>query len=300
MEVLPEENSIHPLANSQAISRAHLESMTTSDLIKMADNLGIDIPPDLDRIFIIEELLEIAAPEEVAEDITIVPEAPDTSAPVSPAPVVPPGTTAETHPGSDRKSASVLPEGEMADSGLVESVPLPRHYNITFIEVMIRDPLWAFVFWEIKAQDKDHFEKAQDFEGYHLKVSPWVVPTLAPTVKPVAPAVKETETEGVFTVPVTPNDTAWYLGLNPTVEQGKLRLAQIQNEPKQYKVELCACMRGGETVIAVSNPFKLPLLHELPTGKENSLVRLSGYGDFHILRNNERMFRTKRSSGTYE
>ena len=262
------------------VTRARLESLTTSDLIKMADNLGIDIPPDLDRIFIIEELLEIAASDKAVEDAADTADIPTF-----------PGEGSEEHSGVPK----VPPEGELADCGLIESVPLPKQYNITFIEVMIRDPLWAFVFWEIKAQDKEQFERTQEFDGYYLKVSPWVVPEGTP---------KE---EGVFRVSVSPGDTAWYLGLSPVVEGGNPR-----EDQGQYKVELCAGFKGNETVLAVSKPFKLPFLHELPAGKEpkagesraweNPLVRLSGYEDFHILRNNERLFRAKRgaSAGSYE
>ena len=291
MEMIPEGNFPQQLADGQTYTRAYFESITTNELIRIADNLGIDIPPDLDRKFIIEELLEITSPDEPAEDTASAADTPDASA----------GDSAKV-----TATAVVPPEGEMADSGLVESVPLPKHYNITFIEVMIRDPLWAFVFWEIKTQDKEHFEKATDFEGYYLKVSPWVKTTaasmLSSTGRPAAPGGDENETEGVFTVPVTPTDSAWYLGLNPATEQGKSHLAQSQNEQKTYKVELCAGTKGGETVLAVSNPFKLPQLHELPMGGENPLARLSGYGDFHILRKNERMFRAKRgaSSGFHE
>ena len=38
------------------MTKAYLESLTTSDLTKIADNLGVDIPSDLDRDFIIEDI----------------------------------------------------------------------------------------------------------------------------------------------------------------------------------------------------------------------------------------------------
>ena len=38
--------------------KAFLKSLTTRELQKLADSAGIDIPPDLDRIFIIRELLD--------------------------------------------------------------------------------------------------------------------------------------------------------------------------------------------------------------------------------------------------
>ena len=250
------------------LTRAYLESLTTGNLIKMADTMGIDIPPDLDRIFVIEELLEISSADGAAEDAPDV--SPDLSGESSAAPKVPPEADGES--------------------------VLPRQYNITFIEVMIRDPLWAFVFWEIKAQDKDQFEKAFDFEGYYLKVSPWGAP--ADLGRPM------TEAEGVFTVPVTSTDTAWYLGLSPALDYPP---DQTQNNQKQYKVELCVGIKGEETILAVSSPFNLPLLHELPAGAEscaegNPLGRLSGCRDFQILRNNERTFRAKRgaSAGSNE
>ena len=286
-----------------AMPRTYLESLTTSDLIRMADNLGIDIPPDLDRIFIIEELLEIASLDDTIDDV------PDLQT-----------ITAEDPKVKTEGSPSA--EQNIVDSGLAESVPLPKHYNITYIEVMIRDPLWAFVFWEIKDQDKDHYEKAQDFEGYYLKVSPCGNKNQKKSLELSNPVA---EAEGVFMVPVTPADTAWYLGLSPAgdpklrtvrpevcgsppADQGYTFQAQNQYDEAQYKVELCASLKGNETVIAASSPFKLPCLHELSSGaaarcaEENPLVRLSGYGDFHILRNNERLFRIKKGSaaGSYE
>ena len=229
------------------ITRAYLESLTTQDLIKMADNFGVDMPPDLDRVFIIGELLEITSPPENDDG---------------------------SFPGSNAE------ESDLEDSVLTESVPLPRQYNITFIEVMIRDPLWAFVFWEIKAADKDQFENDPEFVGYFLKVSPWI----------------RAATDNVFSVSVGPNDTAWYLGLAPFAAQ-----ASSAGQMK-YKVELCVSMGETETVLAVSKPVTLPGLPELPGRQEkqessgawdNPLVRLSGYGDFRIIRRNERQPRTK-------
>ena len=241
------------------VTRAYLESLTTDDLFKIADDFGVDIPPGLDRPFIIGELLDIALAD-VRE--------------------------------FGNSSGFMAEETDMMDTVLTESVPLPRQYNITFVEVMIRDPLWAFVFWEIKAQDKEHFEKAPDFGGYYLKVSPWAKPA-------GAPRQEKADTDN-FTVSVNPNDTAWYLGLTSFMVQG---ITAADNT--QYKLELCAGLGGNETVLAASGPIRLPGLPELPSRQEklepsgaweNPLIRLSGYEDFHILRKNERQPRTKRAA----
>jgi hypothetical protein len=237
--------------NKSSFTRVSLESLTTGELVNLADHHGLDIPPGLDRLFIIGELLEIAtedAPEEA--------EAP-------------------------AEGALVM------ETSFLESVPLPKQYNITFIEVMIRDPLWAFVFWEIKGFDKEVFEKAPDFGGYYLKVSPW---------EESRRNFPRSEGEAAFTVPVEVDDTARYLGFPPAGE------AEDERNNRQ-KVELCAKRGAGEFVLAVSNPFRLPSLSRFPAGTEqeenctrykNPLIRLSGSGDFHILHNLDRLSRPKK------
>jgi len=224
------------------ITRAYLESLTTSDLITMADNLGVDIPSDLDRVFIIGEILEISSIDEETVNSA---------------------------------------ENGLVETDLVESAPLPKHYSITFIEMIIRDPLWAFVFWEIKTQDKEQIEKSQDFEGYYLKISPHMTEK---TENSLAADIKD------FRIQVKPDDTAWYLGLTPAMFGGI-----PQNEQNRFKVELCAGIKGEETVLAVSNPVRLPELSQMAGEQDiNPLVSLSGYAEFHIIRNNERQHRQKK------
>jgi len=233
------------------LNRAYLESLATDDLIEIADNFGVDILQDLDRVSIIEELLEIAKQD-------------------------------ENEPGDDS-------EPGMTDMVLTESAPLPKCYNITFIEAMIRDPFWVFVFWEIRASDKETYEKANDFEGYYLKVTPLES----------SGSHSHQGNEEVFTVQIKSEDTARYLGFSPDVQNNTSEKAT-----GQYKVEVCVSVGGVETVLAVSNIIRLPGLPELPNRSEgqdsrpgdNPIVRLSGSSDFHILHRNERQLRTKGSA----
>ena len=50
------------------ITRSYLETLSFSDLKKLADEYGVDVPEDLDRRFLLSELLEIA--EESRQDKT--------------------------------------------------------------------------------------------------------------------------------------------------------------------------------------------------------------------------------------
>jgi hypothetical protein len=217
------------------VSRPWLESLSTGELVKLADSFGIDIPFGLERIFIIEELLECA----------------------------------------DSQEQEVKDEIEINPS-YSESVALPKQYNISYIEVVIRDPLWVFVFWEIKGHDREMHENAQDFKGYCLRVIP-----LGETETEQAP--KETS----FTVPVDVSDSARYLGFADHSSQASGR----------YIVKLVVIRGNKELQIASSEPFYLPRLIEdecLQDMSASPLVRLSGVQDLLITKSTDRQSRVKR------
>jgi hypothetical protein len=228
------------------LTRSYLESLSTDELVKLADSFGVDIPFGLERIFIIEELLDLAPGDELA------------------------------------------PEDDLENrTDFTEAAALPRQYNISYIEVMIRDPLWAFVFWEVKRHDRELYEQDPDFAGCCLRVVP-----LQDDGDPQA-GVFRADRVNSFTVPVGVDDTAWYLGFPP--EEGR------------YQVELRAAREETEMPLAVSRPFKMPVLLEAPNRKagfpvdihdvyQNPLACLSGVCDFDVIRSADRQSRLKGNS----
>lgn len=54
--------------NKDTINRTHLETLSFSDLSKLADDFGIDVPDNLDRRFLIAELLELEEESEKTDD----------------------------------------------------------------------------------------------------------------------------------------------------------------------------------------------------------------------------------------
>lgn len=218
-----------------SFSRTKLEGLSNSELIKLADSYGIDIPRALERIFIIEELLEYsnANNTEEKDDLKI-------------------------------------------DPSYSETAALPKQYNISYIEVKIRDPLWVFVYWEIKAHDREIHENAEDFKGYCLRVVP----------------VNEGETETTskensFTIPIEVNDCARYLGL-----------AEHSSGTRDCYIVKLGVIRGDlEFQIAASQPFCLPLLIDndrINSMNENPLIRLCAVDDLSIIKNMDRQSKTKR------
>ncbi|GHV85943.1 hypothetical protein AGMMS50230_15510 [Spirochaetia bacterium] len=207
------------MAEDIAEFKSYLDSLTTRDLAKLADQSGIDIPPDLDRLFIIRELLDAVEEEE------------------------------DTSPALDEK-----PD--------LETAPLPKQYHITYLEVLPRDPRWAYVFWEIKAQDRERYEGSSRFEGYVLK----------------ALEIKDGKQNESFSVPVKNDDNSWYLGFPPG--GGTFRVA--------------LWVRGLDISLIVSRPFELPRFLNSPEFEElltRPLIRLSGAANFDVLRNQDRVSR---------
>ena len=202
----------------------NLEGLTIQELVAIADRYDIDIPPDLDWNFVIEALLE-----------------------------------SNLESDAEEKGGN-----SFVETAIPGAVPLPAHYNITFIDVLAREPMWVFAFWEIKKQDKETCEGLPGFGGYFLRV----VPVGAEDGEP-------------FTITVGEGDSAWYVG--------------IPVSGCRYKVELCAQQAGGAAVLAASREFRPPKLLKLQDLRrlagENPLLGLSGAGDFRVLRNRERDFK---------
>ena len=65
---------IPQVMDNNMLSRPYLESLTSAQLFELAEQYGIDIPPDLNRRFIIGELLEELESErnELSDDIQTV------------------------------------------------------------------------------------------------------------------------------------------------------------------------------------------------------------------------------------
>ncbi|MDR0998311.1 MAG: DUF4912 domain-containing protein [Treponema sp.] len=284
------------------LTRSGLESMSTAELVRVADSFGIDIPPGLDRVFVIEELLDLASLRESLEEEASF-ESRNAGSPPAGGSVFRSGAGGEGESGAAR----ALPENLPRDTGVYSSivffpgegpdaevsprgaaagdprqgffgkedfpgsVPFPKQYNITFIEVMIRDPLWAFAFWEVKEHDRETFERTAGFDGYCLRISP-------------PGEDKRADSLSGFTVPVGPEDTAWYIGF------------PSENTGRRFQVELCVSLGDRIDVLASSRIFTMPRLQERsgqPGRRFGELALLSGAEEFPVLRNPERKIRLR-------
>jgi len=229
------------------VTRSRLDGLSTDELVKLADANGIDIPPGLERIFIIEEILEVINAEN--EDIEAIAENPD----------------------------------------YTETALLPKQYNISFIEVIIRDPLWVFVFWEVKGHDKEIHESARDFKGYLLRV---IQLDSEGKERKQESLYNGSADENSFTVSVGIEDSARYIGFAGHITGGL-------NSQKSgcYAIKLAAIRGDQEVMIASSAPFNMPRAgsNEITADmSRNHLMRLSGVQDLSVTKNTDRQPRIKR------
>jgi len=199
--------------------KANLASLTTRELLKLADQSGIDLTPGIDRLYIIRELLD---------------------------------NTFEEPPEEEEQPA------EKPD---IKTVTLPKQYHITYMEAIPRDPQWVYVCWELKAQDREHYEADGNFEGYALR----------------AMEEKNGAFTESFTVPVGMEDNSWYLGFSGG---GSFRIG--------------LWLMGLNICPIMSRTFTLPRFINSPGNEEileRPLNRLSGAADFNILKDRRRLSR---------
>ncbi len=109
----------------EKINRVYLETLSFSDLVKLADEYGVDVPEDLDRHLLIGELLELS--EENRQD-----DGPN----------------------------MIISSGE----GSCQDINLPKSYNETQISCVLRNPVWAFVFWDVSETDLNMLHQIPDFK----------------------------------------------------------------------------------------------------------------------------------------
>ena len=99
--------------SDEALNRASVEKLSFQDLVKLADEYGVDVPEDLDRRFLIAELLELSEQtEDYSEEMIIA-----------------------------------------SEGGEENPVVLSGNFNENQISCVLRNPAWLFVFWNINEQD---------------------------------------------------------------------------------------------------------------------------------------------------
>ena len=179
------------------VVRIHkLDALSIEELYALADKTGLDLPPGLERPFVVEEILE--ALEEDSEDRRA-------------------AQGEAVH--IDEKKYSGLRIGDF-DLDLDTGESLALRYNETMIRAIVRDPSWAFAYWDVADSELEMLRGDDSTAGIFLRVSE------IGTTGENGDSQRE-----YFDIPVADNDYQWYINLpRPGI---------------RFRIDLCA-RRGGQ------------------------------------------------------
>jgi uncharacterized protein len=218
-----------------------LDALSLEELYVVADKTGLDLPPGLERPFVVEEILD--ALEEDSEDRRA-------------------AQGEAVH--IDEKKYSGLRMGDFdVDSGLGEAIA--TRYNDTMIRAIVRDPSWAFAYWDVSDSEIESLRGDENSAGLFLRVA----------------EIEQCGEQGeahreYFDIPVADDDLQWYINL--------------PRSGVRFRIDLCA-RRGGHNgkfrVLARSNEVESPRLSLAASGQaldpsSFELLALSGIDDLPI------------------
>ncbi len=164
----------------------NFESLSDQDLRALADRMGLGLPHDLDRVFVVEEIVEALAEERLERDRA-------TEAPLY-------VEDAKYWCGDD--GASRAPE---------QQTKLESRYNETAIKSLVRDPSWAFALWDISETDRAAIEAANEDSRLFLRVTEI--------------DLREGGRSPYFDIPVGVDDSNWYINLPRAEARYRIDLA---------------------------------------------------------------------------
>ncbi|MBN2874956.1 MAG: DUF4912 domain-containing protein [Spirochaetales bacterium] len=213
-----------------------LNGLSIDALYALADKMGLDLPAGLERVFLVEALME--AFEEDREERKA-------------------SGDAAVHMEEKKFSGSELDE---IDASIDAAPCIEKRYNETVVHVIVRDPEWAFVFWDVRDEELDALKASDGYCCLFLRV------------------IKEPGYDGKgsssFDVVVGDDDDHWYL--------------HLPDDDRAYRVDLYARSGSRSRLLAHAAVTRTPraliadCLADLTPGAAE-LAALSGLASLEIV-----------------
>ncbi len=205
------------------------ESLSDEELYALADKMGLDLPPGLARVFVAEEILE-ALEEDSLERRS--------------------SASAPMHVDEKKFSCSDALSG--VDECRASAAFADRRYNETMIRALVRDPSWAFAYWDIAEADRSALH-ADGVASLFLRVV---------ELDEGGESARE-----FFDIPISEGDAQWYINL--------------PHAKARYRIELRLRSGSRSRLLARSTALSVPRqtleFHATALDARSSeLLRLSG------------------------
>jgi len=137
-------------------------------------------------------------------------------------------------------------EGECPESVNTDRFPIPERYDRTKIVFMVRDPHWAFAYWDLEEKAREKTQVDEESRQLVLRVHEGEIPYSG-----------KSEDRNSFDIPIQPGDSRWYIYLP---------------EPnRSYTLELVLIIDDKNTRLAVSNTIRTPRDSLIPNAAESHL-----------------------------
>jgi hypothetical protein len=190
--------------------RNRLEQLSRDALERVADKNDIEVSAAMDHEALVDAIME--AVEESRRD----------------------REAQNNNPVKIGETKFLLFEEEMIeeDDLLPDDYSLPTSYNDTRVVLMLRDPGWAFVYWDLAPDVRKSLERSSSFEYLLLRV--------CEGEKDCDKSRSQT-----FDIPVDLEDSRWYINL--------------PRQATRYRIELRSIDATMDTRLAVSNSVHVPL-----------------------------------------
>ena len=145
---------------------------------------------------------------------------------------------------------------------------IPENYNDTRIVLLLRDPLWAYTYWDINDKELNKMKDEIFFEGLLLRVFEL--------------KSKKIVDEDVFSkdniidyydIPIDEKDDSWYINLGKT--------------GRHFGIQLCSISHGKVSILSKSNIIKSPRgfvakhIEDLSNDSDLMTVLMSGLWDYN-------------------
>lgn len=194
------------------MTRKRLEALSFDSLKAVAAREGIDVPDGVEKILLIDLLLEIAEDRKEEQESR-------NNNPVR--------VQQKKYDVSLSRDYDLLPN---PDDGI-----LPEGYNTNRIVMLLRDPSWAYVYWDVKGGTLQAAAEEIGAQGALLRVLRFA--NEGGDVAPGKPADS-------YDIPLGPEDTGWYVN--------------IPDQDSFYRVELALQGENSEKILVRSNLVRVP------------------------------------------
>lgn len=144
---------------------------------------------------------------------------------------------------------------------------IPERYNDTRIVLLLRDPLWAYTYWDLNESKVLELKNEIFFEGFFLRV--FELDTKKDSKKD---SYSKDNILDYYDIPVDEKDDSWYINLGKT--------------GRHFGIQLCSLVHGKDIVLSKSNIIKSPRgfvaenINDLTADSGTMTMLLSGLWDY--------------------